>query len=105
MSNPKTVTLQKHKAVFVTKDGGKHQSKETDWIIIERFLDNSALPYLESEFLDKNYMKSEDEIIYPFSEIKCILFEKTKEIKVDDVFSEFNTSVTDKELEEVLKIH
>ena len=105
MSNPKTVTLQKYRFAFETMDGVKHQSKETDWIIIERFLNNSALSYLKREFLDENYMESEDEIIYPFSNIKYIMFVKTKEIKVDDIFSKFHVCVTDKELEEAFKIH
>ena len=40
-----------------------------------------------------------------FENLHTYIANLEKEIKVDDIFSEFNVCVTDKELEEAFKIH
>lgn len=86
------VTVKKYKPIFITVDNVKHEGLEYNWAIADR-LKCSIPEYIMLDIKSDGYIEDENKIMYPLSNIISIEWKLSKEMIVEDNFSEYQVYV------------
>ena len=91
------ITIQKFKPFFITTDGIRHEGLDYPWYIADR-LRCTVPEYIMIDIKSNGYIEDKDKIMYLLPNIISIEWKLLEERKIVDKFSNYQISISTKEI-------